>query len=283
MTPDAVTSARREAPIRPRDPGLQFKDVPRHWMAGASLPTQIANGVNLLFPAGERFFVRSVRHYADAFSDPAVRAKVLGFAGQEVRHARAHETFFDQMREHGYEIDGFLRVYEKIAYGWIEPNAPPALRLAVTAAAEHYTALLGEHALLDGMLDQVAHPTMARLMKWHAAEEIEHRAVAFDVLQQVDPRLRTRVAGMLVATVLLGGFWAAATVNLLWQDRRLGTPAGANDLKLLQMDRHSIVRDVFLKGMKMYFKRDFHPLNNGHIEEAERYLREAGLEVTWSA
>ena len=53
-------------PIRPRAAPVRFDaPIPAHWFGGIAVATHIVNGVNLLFPAGERFFVRSVRHYLD--------------------------------------------------------------------------------------------------------------------------------------------------------------------------------------------------------------------------
>ena len=53
--------------IQPRAPDLDLDTrIPRHWFGGNALATHIVNGVNLLFPAGEQFFVRSVRRYLDA-------------------------------------------------------------------------------------------------------------------------------------------------------------------------------------------------------------------------
>src|SRR4051812_33286902 len=86
--------------VRPRAPRLGFESVSRHWLAGSRAATQLANGVNLLFPAGERFFIRSVRYYVDRTS-PELVAQVKGFFGQEGRHAQAHERLFETLRRHG--------------------------------------------------------------------------------------------------------------------------------------------------------------------------------------
>lgn len=266
-------------PIRPRSPRFDFGAVPRHWLAGSGLATHIANGANLLFPSGERFFVRSVWRYLDRVTDPAELEAVRGFCQQEGRHARAHEDWFDAMRAQGYDVDGFLRLYERLAWEVLEPRFSREMSLAVTAALEHYTAIMAEGALADGVLDRVAHPMMRDLLLWHAAEEIEHRAVAFDVLQKVDPRYRTRAAGMVLATLGLAAFWGSATAYLLLQDHRAGRPVRAEDLATLRMNPRRIGRDVFLRGLREYFERDFHPLKRDCIELAQRYLREAGLEA----
>lgn len=265
--------------IRPRNPGLAFeRGVPRHWLAGLAFATHVANGVNLLFPAGERFFVRSVYHFLDEIDDPELREKIRGFAGQEGRHANAHERFFQVMREQGFAIDRFLAIYERLAYGFLEKRLPPAVNLAGTAAAEHFTAILADGALREGILDG-ADPLMRTFLLWHAAEEIEHKAVAFDVLAKVAPSYATRMAGLVLATVTLAGFWAAATVMLLRQDgvtladlrrelRAMGTERGAG----------ALLR-VFTRGIREYVRPGFHPSDNDNYHLARRFLESAGLEA----
>src|SRR5215471_337812 len=89
--------ASRRPPITPRAPAFDLSDLPRHWFFGSPALTHLANGVNLLFPAGERMFVRAVRKFAGA-AGPELAADVKGFSGQEGRHAQAHERVFDALR-----------------------------------------------------------------------------------------------------------------------------------------------------------------------------------------
>jgi predicted metal-dependent hydrolase len=260
----------------PRSPAVPLDaSIPRHWFGGNAVATHIANGVNLLFPAGERFFVRSVHHYLPRIKDPTLRAQVKGFSGQEGRHAKEHERFFAIMEEQGYDIERFLRFYEAVS-SRIESSSPPALRLAVTAACEHFTAILAEDGLATGVLD-AAHPAMQALLKWHAAEEIEHRAVAFDVLKTVAPSYRLRMAGLLLATVLLGGFWTLGTLSLLVQER-----GGAKRLvrQWRAADDGHPVHEVFLRGIRDYVRRDFHPSQCDVDRLAEDYIAKAGLAMT---
>ena len=136
-----MTHATRDAASsRPvvRSPRFSWATTPRRWLAGSTAATHIANGVNLLFPHGERFFVRSVRHYLRDVDDATLAEDVRAFFGQEGRHAGAHEAFFDVLREQGYEVDAFLVPYKRLS-DRIEKASPPALRLAVTAALEHFT------------------------------------------------------------------------------------------------------------------------------------------------
>lgn len=252
----------------PRTPRVTFTDVPRRWMAGSLAATHIANGVNLLFPAGERFFVRSVRHYLDAIAahDEVLARQVKGFFGQEGRHAQAHERFFDTLRAQGYDVDGILARYERLAYGMIEKASPPALRLAVTVALEHFTAIMAEDALTGPVLER-ADPAMRRLLQWHALEELEHKSVAFDVLRAVHPSYVLRVAGMAVATAVLSAFWIRATRDLLAQDGKTLRDA-AREMKGLRQRGQNfpepIAQRVFLRGIREYLRPGFHPNDRDH-------------------
>lgn len=261
--------------IVPRDLDVDFAQVPRHWMANNPTATAIANGVNLLFPHGERFFVRSVKHFLDQIDDPVLRAAIKGFFGQEGRHAHAHDRFNAILRAQGFEIDRFLDGYKRLS-SWLEAHTPPRLNLAVTAAAEHFTAILAEGAFSRNILDAAA-PEMRELLAWHAAEEIEHRAVAFDVLRAVDPSYALRMAGLVYATITLGGFWLWGALVLLRQER-VGIRRARRHLGKLA-DRDPIVRRVFLRGIRQYIARDFHPSHNDCERIASEWLAARGMSL----
>jgi predicted metal-dependent hydrolase len=250
-------------------------NVPRWWFYESPLATHVANGLNLLFPKGERFFVRSVRHYLPRIEDPALRARVQGFFGQEGLHAREHERFFDILREQGFELDEWLAWYDHVAYDLVEKNASPALRLAVTAAAEHFTATFAERALSMDFLDN-AHPVVRDLLRWHAAEEIEHKSVAFDVLETVDPSYALRLAGLAVATLCLAGFWISATRMLVAQEPAEARARAVRELRRRGPDRPGIFDGTMRRAFLAYARPGFHPsqMKNEHLAEA--YLEKIG-------
>ena len=175
------------------------------------------------------------------------------------------------LRAQGFEIDAFLTRYQRISR-WIEERVPAKLNLAGTAAAEHFTAILAEGAFANGILD-LLDPRMQELLAWHAAEEIEHKAVAYDVLQQVDPRYSLRVAGLAYATAMLGAFWLWAAVmllrqeNLTWRELR-GDVRGPRD---------PVIRRVFLRGIRQYLRRNFHPRDNANDHLAAEWFAARGM------
>ena len=209
----------RPAPPLPvvRAPHFDLSTLPRWYSGGSALATHLTNGLNFVFPAGERFFIRSVRFYLDRVTDPALKAAAVAFVAQEAQHQRAHLQAFATLEAQGFEIRSYLDWYERVAYEVIEPRCPPPLRLATTAALEHLTAIFGELALGTALLEPT-HPEMRRLLRWHAAEEIEHRHVAFDVFEAVDGRFLVRVLGMGVALTTLFGFWTLGARHLLRQE-----------------------------------------------------------------
>ena len=116
--------------VIPRKVRLPFDPhaVPRHWL-GNPVVTQIVNGVSLLFPAGERFFVRSVKRYLDRVDDPELREQIRGFFGQEGRHAREHERHAEMLEAQGYELRELLDQFER-SLKWLETRFPDSWALA---------------------------------------------------------------------------------------------------------------------------------------------------------
>ena len=263
----------------PRKLDVDLSQVPRHWLAGNPAATAISNGINMLFPHGERFFVRSVHHYLDQIEDAELRAQVKAFFKQEGLHASAHDDFNAVLRAQGFRIDRFLDRYKTIS-AWVEARMPAVLNLAGTAAAEHFTAILADGAFSKGVLDTL-HPTVQQLLAWHAAEEIEHKAVAFDVLQQVNPSYLVRVAGLAYATVMLGMFWVWATTMLLRQEK-LGLRETLRQLGRMRQ-RDPVIRRVFVHGIRQYIRRDFHPRQNRNEHLAAQWFAARGFTMPEAA
>jgi predicted metal-dependent hydrolase len=278
--PNRPEAAHAEASPLPiiRKMGFDFggsaPPIPRHWLGGSVLGTHVANGLNLVFPAGERFFVRSVNHYLDEVTDPVLRDRVRRFYGQEGQHAKEHERFFAILRAQGLDIDTFLNAYQKYGYELLEPRVPHKLRLSITVALEHFTAVFAEHALTSEFLVTQAPKVVSDLLLWHACEEIEHKDVAFDVLAAVDDDYALRITGLVAATALLIGFWAFATATLMRQEPL--------ELRRLAREGRVAVGTRQLGGLKIagafltYLAPDFHPSQIANYQLARDYLERIG-------
>lgn len=262
--------------IRARKVALDFnEEIPRHWLANSPLATHLANSLNLLFPLGEKFFIRSVRAFQGRITDPKLLEDIRGFIAQEGRHAAEHQRFFDVLRSQGYSIDTFLSVYEAIGYKFLERIFSPEVRLATTVACEHFTAMFAEGALTRGFLQAEAHPVVRDLLLWHAAEEIEHKSVAFDVLQTVAPSYGLRMAGLAIATATLTGFWMAGTMALLAQEKD-ASPSVVLRHIAAGVKRGTLGRGDMVKAFVAYMRPGFHPTDNDNEHLAKSHLASIG-------
>jgi uncharacterized protein len=272
--PDGTTPRSTNDAVFPvRKMGFSFADVPRRWFYDSVLVTDISNALNLLFPAGERFFVRSVKHYLPQITDPALRARMRAFFGQEGSHGHEHEHAFEILEAQGYEVREWLAWYERFAFEYLEPLGPPNIRLSVTVALEHFTAALAEVALTREFFDH-AHPRMRELLRWHACEEIEHKSVAFDVLAEVDPRYWVRMAGLAIAVATLMGFWRSSTKMLIAQEpgyTREQLRREQKEARARGQNRRAILWAVF-----SYVRPKFHPDQIDNRALAREYLSKIG-------
>ena len=270
----APRQPRHGPPPAIRKPEFDF-DIPRYWHGGSLRPTHVANAINFVFPAGERFFIRSVRHYLPQIADPGLRARAEAFIGQEAQHQRAHLAAFAALERHGFEIRSFLEWYERVAYGKIEPATPPILRLSVTAALEHFTATFGELALSTELLEPT-HPAMQRMLRWHAAEEIEHRDVAYDVLQQVNPGYTVRMIGFVMAICLILTFWRIGYGHLMRQEP--DRPERRDDVGRARIRAFwSAHGPTFARRLLSYLRPGFHPDQAQTDHLAAEWLKSAAI------
>jgi predicted metal-dependent hydrolase len=172
-------------PITRRDIHFDQQAIPRHWFGGDVHRTRLFDAMSLMFPEGERFFIESVRHYRERIAgDQALDAEVRGFIGQEAMHSREHAAYnarLDLQNVGAAELEAEALSNLNLA----REKASPAQRLAMTLCLEHFTAMLANEVLAQRDLFANADPEMARLWRWHALEETEHKAVAFDVFRRV--------------------------------------------------------------------------------------------------
>jgi predicted metal-dependent hydrolase len=219
----------------------------------------VVSVLSALFPEGEDFFVRSVRSYRDEVTDLELKRQVTGFIGQEAMHGREHRRFNERLASLGYPTRAIERTL-RCGFKASERLPGRSRRLAVTAALEHYTATLAEVLLTDPRA-QAAFDTdeVRNLFLWHALEESEHKAVAFDVFGAVcgDHRMRRWVMN---ATTL--GFFAVVIfwtgVSLLLDGATWRHPIRVFR-SLIDLRRSPWVSGAIWRRLRNYNRKGFHP------------------------
>lgn len=237
---------------------FEFDDsVPRDWFAGDPAMTHFFIALSLLFPEGEKFFIDSVRNFEDADLDPRTRHEVREFIKQEAHHSFQHRRLNNLAAANGVNVDG----YEKLLRGVLNLARrflSKKVQLAITVALEHFTAVLANELLTNPEFTDDMDPAVRPLWMWHAVEETEHKAVAFDVYQQVGGTYWVRVIVMgriLIGFPLVIAFFQG---SMLVRDPRPGTLRMLRDSLRFVYGRDGLVHGVWPE-LKAYFRRDFHP------------------------
>jgi hypothetical protein len=187
---------------------------------------------------------------------------------QEAQHAKEHEKFFENLRSQGLSIDENLKFISLLTKDVLEPLLGPKLNLATTAALEHFTFLLSKLGLESHFLHQ-AEPELKKLFEWHMAEEIEHRAVAYDVLQYVDSSYILRLQGLIIASMVLTPLTIMCTADFLKQDGLLKQPQRQeifNELRQLFFKREKLFSKGFV-AMIRYLAPHFHPAKENDMDQ----------------
>lgn len=285
MTPAAVVS-RTEVPLRARKTRFDLSDTPLHWVPGDPLATHTMNVLHVMLPPGERWFCDVYREALPYVTDEKLRQDLKGFMGQEATHARAHELARDYLARFGIDTERTMAQAE-----WARKNLGSAtpfgrtlprplrtwwlvVRLSAIAAIEHFTAVLGDWILnRSGALDlDGADPAMLDLLRWHGAEEVEHRSVAFDVFEDVSGNYVQRVIAMLLAVVALTAGFAVGGVLLLRADTTTSQRFTARAFRRSGRQGHIPTFTFALRAVPRYLRRDYHPSREGSTASALAYL-----------
>ncbi|HEX7385573.1 MAG TPA: metal-dependent hydrolase [Burkholderiaceae bacterium] len=250
----------------------------RLWNGGDAFRTAWFNALSMSFPVGEQFFIDAVREGAKLLpvaERERFEAELRGFVGQEATHRRIHALFNRQL-----EAQGHVNAWEARILRRLErlQGADPRHAVAITAATEHFTAILAEHLLAHPATLEGAEPRLRTLWLWHASEESEHLSTAFDLYRALggDERWRRRWFGLVswhFTTDLL-----RQTARNLAHDGALWRPTTWASAARFLFGRDGLVRRTF-GPWRAYRSASFHPRQQGGML-GERWLRDNSRDYT---
>ncbi len=282
-----LTHEQREGhPTHRRMVRFDWSGTPLHWVPNDPFSTHMINVLHLLLPAGERWFIGVVREASPGVSDPEIAEAIKPFIQQESWHAWAHAMVLEHLESHGIDSTAFTDSLDRwfARTGSPKPNWPQPLqrwwlhrRLADVAAIEHFTAVLGEWVIQNKGLEYAgADRTMLDLLRWHGAEEVEHRSLVYDVYQDLSGNYFQRCLSMAFVAPSLLYWWLRGVRYLMAHDPTSPPRPGWRDwLRAAREYRVPGPWMLIVTTPMRYLRPSHHPSTEGSSELAQQYLAES--------
>lgn len=282
-------------PIVARKVKFDFADTPMHWVNHDAFSTHAINPLHLLLPAGELWFCRVYNRVLPLVNDEQLRADVKGFIAQEAIHSRSHSAVLKYYAQHGLDTKGYTDMIEllfnqlldkhPLQQAWLGDLLGDrwlVFQVGVIAAIEHYTCILGKWVLEERHLDDLD-PAMLDLIRWHGAEELEHRNVAFELFEHLcQTRLGfyvSRQALMAIVTPIFLGLWFKGVQYMIKQDPTAPLITPRSLIGIVMQFEKVAAQQQTLPSLKVLFgsliswaKPSYHPEHEADTQVALDYL-----------
>ena len=264
--------------INIRKPNFNLeKDLGHDWFNGSPFNTAFENSFSLLFPLGEKAFIESVKNFEKEIEDQKLLQEIYSFYGQEAAHRKYHQKYNELLCElRGYDLENLTKSQvkrHKHRYSQLNPYQ----RLASTVAAEHLTAIFADDLLRDKNHFVDSGKEVAKLWYWHALEETEHKAVAFDVYEAVEGHLKMRRRALLLATYFILKDTFRGIFIMLKQDGQLMKIRTWVDAVNFLFIKPGILRKAFIPWLQ-FFKKDFHPWQTDNSDIIKQWKNSIPIE-----
>ena len=275
MNAKVSISKRAGASFPHRRMNFNFDTVPEYWMGGNAGLTHFMTALSALFPAGEKFFidsVRAVRYHSMLKNNADLQKEISAFIGQEAMHTHEHVGFNASAQKFGHDVDALERHTDTVIQTtrkFMAKLAKPIgitqemVDLTTTTALEHFTATIASQLLSNSHIQELmTDDTMKTMWLWHAIEENEHKAVAYDVFKGVFGKgLRAyalRTSSLVISMLILFFIQNYFLWRLLKQDKQLNL----ENLRMIYRYAYSPSKGIITgmgKEMLLYFNPNFHP------------------------
>jgi predicted metal-dependent hydrolase len=244
--------------------------IARHWCGNDAFRSALFNALSMSFPVGEQFFIDSVRNGLKALpadKQEAFKTEVQGFVGQEATHRRLHSLFNGHLEKLGLVNEWAPRAEERMK---MLHGIDPRHALALTAANEHFTAIMADWMLNNPDMLASDDARLTTLWLWHSAEESEHKSTAFDLYQALGGNHEWRVTWFRRITKVFLFDTLRQTVRNLKADGTLWKLGTWTSAASYLFGKRGLIRQTY-KPWREYLREDFHP-SQQDSSASERWL-----------
>lgn len=286
-------SNRAGASFPVRRMNFNFDHVPEYWANNSAGITHFMTALSALFPDGEKLFIDSVRavRYHPAIKDnEALQKEISAFIGQEAMHTQEHVGFNASAQKYGHDVAKYESETGRLIQAtrkWFARAVKPfgmtqeMVDLTATTALEHFTATIASELLRNPHIQELmTDPTMSYMWYWHAVEENEHKAVAFDVYEGVFgtgiKAYALRSTALVIAMALILSAQSSFVIRLLKNDGKLNLKELGIIYKYAYSPSKGIIAGM-TKEMLAYFRPSFHPNDLDTVELLQKWKTKLGI------
>ncbi|WP_228136121.1 metal-dependent hydrolase [Acinetobacter brisouii] len=283
-------------PIRNLKFFVKHSPQTRYWMGNSAGLTYAMLALSAMFPAGERFFIQSVRKSRQnpkAKHDINLQQQITNFIAQEAIHTREHinfnqyflinETCIAELEQKTDEAIQLLSLFVSELLGKFGISKQES-DLFLTAALEHCTATISAQFLKSPKFNQlIQDPEILKFWVWHAIEEMEHKNVAFDLLESISKdskkydvlRAMTYIFGLSGLSLCYG----YCLLYMFIKDNKINYINVLNDIYQYSISPSKGILFASFKEIAAFLRPDFHPNQANHEELVAFWKEKIKLDV----
>ena len=256
VQPDAGSTNR--AGIKSKKISIDVEEIEPHWCED-DFYRIFYNILNTAIPAFERYVIQALRAVRDdprLQDEPRLRELIDIFIQQEAEHTRQHVR---TNRKIGMNKIATVKITEKITR-FIQRSTP----VYVSVAASGFIEFVGfgffkSHIDRDVLYKSGMQQEMAKLWKWHIAEELEHSFIKLKVINHIDNSYWVKACGFLEGNIMSHLFVTTLIPEMVWKDAKANGKRFWPHLFMFLRGLGDTEWGVDRESVANYFSKDFDP------------------------
>lgn len=227
-----------------------------YWFDNNPALTHFMSSLSVLFPDGERFFMKTMNAYRNELPEH-LKKELNEFCIQEANHGRVHTLLNVSLHTSPKLIELENRTNDILTKYTKYLNKKQ--KLAVTVCLEHLTAIMGKQLVLRTDLSKKMKSDLKNVWLYHANEEVEHAHVSFDVYKAIGGGYLLRASLMIPAIIglvmVVLKFWK----EIMKYDKKNGKDGLITAINIL-VGKNGFITKMGPDVLR-WFKPGYHPSN----------------------
>ena len=248
------------------------RDLPRYWNDNSPFKTHFLNALSITLPECEKFFIETVKQYSKDLTDPAQIIEVKEFVKQESHHRHAHAKYNNWLEQNGLPVSNLQRSTDR-KWNFVRKYLNLRSKLALTMCVEHITVVYASVFLEHKEILQNMHPQFEQIWRWHAIEEIEHKAVAMNVWNTTGGGNIYKAVAMFFVLPFYMWYVGKNTLVFLHNDNQLWKWSTWKDMVSFLFNKQTgLLTKSFVPWLE-FMKNGFHPDDQNHLAILDHYRK----------